>query len=149
MNKMNLTDKKLKVSANINMAYVINYLSKYCGYSTENAFAATVSTRAYRELMDLRTGFATAMCTDILFFVTEDLGIDPQETDEKIEQAFDIPEKLSYTVNITEAFREHTKIPTKSYYNYLKTHKIWSFVENNYEILAPLKKSEVFEKMKG
>lgn len=149
MTDMNLTDKKLKLSANINMAYVINYLNKYCGYSTEEAFLATVSTRAYRELMDLRTGFATAMGTDILFFVTEDLGIDPLDTDEKIEQAFNIPEKLIYTVNITEAFREITKIPTKSYYNYLKSHKIWSFVEKNYEILVPLKKSEVFEKMKG
>ena len=146
---MNLTPKKLKVSANINMAYVINYLSRYCNYSAQNAFLAFISTAAYRELMDFSTGFASAMGTDILFFAADDLGIDLAETDEKIEGAFDISEKLQYCVNICEGFREHTKISTKAYYKYIKTNNIWHYVEENYSSLAPLQKSEVFEKMKG
>ena len=146
---MNLTPKKLKVSANINMAYVINYLSKYCNYSTETAFVAFISTTAYRELMDFSTGFATAMGTDILFFAAEDLGIDLEETDAKIEGSFDISEKLQYCVNMSEGFRESTKISTSAYYKYLKTHKIWRFIEDNYTSLAPLQKSEVFDRIKN
>ncbi len=146
---MNLTPKKLKISANINMAYVINYLTLYCGYSTEKAFEAMISTIAYQELMDFSTGFATAMGTDILFFVAEDIGIDPDETDEKISKAFDIPEKLQYCVNMTEGFRESTKISTSAYYDFIRNHNIWNFVEYNYEILTPLKKADVFEKMKN
>lgn len=146
---MNLTPKKLKVSANINMAYVINYLSMYCNYSTEKAFTAFVSTRAYCELMDFSTGFATAMGTDILFFAAEDLGIDLAETDEKIENAFNISEKLQYCVNICEGFREHTKIYADAYYKYLKNHKIWRYIEDNYDSLSSLPKSEVFDKLKG
>ena len=146
---MNLTPKKLKVSANINMAYVINYLNMYCGYSCEEAFMAFVSTKAFCELMDLNTGFATAMGTDILFFTAEDLGIDVEETDEKIENAFNISEKLQYIVNMTESFRESINILPAAYYKYLKTHRIWYFVESNYDKLSPLQKSEVFEKMKG
>ena len=42
---MKLTPKKLKVSANINMAYVINYLNKYLNYSYERAFKEFIATQ--------------------------------------------------------------------------------------------------------
>ncbi len=145
---MQLTPKKLKVSANINMAYVINYLSLNCGYTNADAFYMFTKTHTYRELMDLRSTLCTALAPELLFMLEEETGINIPDDDDKLNDAFNIPEKLRYIVNITEALREALRLSPSSYAKYLKKHKIWEFTDDNYEQLSPLKREAAVSRLK-
>ena len=146
---MKLTEKKLRVSANINMAYVINYLSKYLGYSCEEAFLRFVSTQCFCELSDLRSGLCSAMSPEVLFIFEEDSSIAIPEDDDKISGAFDISEKLQYIVNMSEAFRIDMKISASKYPQYLKKHNIWKILEHEYDTLHTMKRDEVIKRLRG
>lgn len=140
---MKLTPKKLKVSANINMAYVINYLNKYLNYSYERAFNEFIATQCFFELADLRSGLCTAMSPDVLFLFEEDSNIELKEDDAKISGAFEIEPKLQYLVNMSEAFREEKRIKPEKYSEYISKHNIWHRLENEYEVLSAMKREEV------
>lgn len=142
---MKLTPKKLKVSANINMAYVINYLNKYLGYSLEDAFKKFIGTQCFCELADLRSGLCTAMPPEILFLFEEDCSIELNENDERISGAFEIEPKLQYLVNMSEAFREANNINQKKYPAYIEKHNIWRRLENEYESLSAMKREDVIK----
>lgn len=145
---MKLTQKKLKVSANINMAYVINYMHKFLNLSYEDSFKRFISTQCYYDLCDLNSGLCTAMSTDVLFLFEEDSQIPLNENDERLSKAFDIEPKLQYIVNMTQAFREAQKIPPHKFVKYIEKHNIWAILENNYEKLSPMKREAVFEYLK-
>lgn len=146
---MQLTEKKLRVSANINMAYVINYLSKYCGLTEDHAARLFISSRVYTELCNLHSGLCTAMAPEVLFMFADEKHIDIPENDDYINGAFYINDKLQYTVNIAEGFRADMKIPPKSFAAYLKKHDIWGYISGNYTSLSPLKRSEVFNHIRS
>lgn len=146
---MKLTPKKLKVSANINMAYVINYMHKFLGFSYEDAFKKFISAQCYNELCDLNSGLCTAMSPDVLFLFEEDSQIPLNENDDKISAAFDIDAKLQYIVNMTEAFREAEKISPKKFYAYISKNNVWKTLEDNYEKLSSLKREDVIKYLKG
>lgn len=142
---MKLTPKKLKVSANINMAYVINYLNKYLGYSLEKAFKEFINTQCFRELADLKSGLCTAMPPEVLFLFEEDSRIELKENDERISGAFEIEPKLQYLVNMSEAFREEKNIAPEKYPQYIAKHNIWRRLENEYTTLSAMKRDDVIK----
>lgn len=142
---MKLTPKKLKVSANINMAYVINYLNKYLGYSLEDAFKEFISTQCFCSLADLRSGLCAAMSPDVLFIFEEDSGIKLNEDDERISGAFEISTKLQYLVNMSEAFREAKNIRPEKYPSYISKHNIWRMLENEYNVFSAMKREDVIK----
>ena len=142
---MKLTPKKLKVSANINMAYVINYLNKYLGYSLEDAFKKFIGTQCFCELVDLKSGLCTAMSPDVLFIFEEDSGIKLNENDERISGAFEIDMKIQYIVNMSEAFRESKNIRPEKYPAYIEKHNIWSRLENEYTTFSAMKREDVIK----
>ena len=103
---MQFTPKKLKVTANITMAYIINYLNKYCSMPLENAFSSFVSSETYRTLMNLKSGLCLEMAPDVLFMYMDEMKLSVKDDDiESFHEAFNISEILQYTVNMSEAFR--------------------------------------------
>lgn len=144
---MQLTDKKLKVSANINMAYVINYLNMFMGYSRCDAFLLFTSSEVYKELADLRSGLCTAIAPELLFMLEDEKQLNISENDSCIEAAFEISPELQYTVNISEAVRYALKLTPEKYSLYKKKKDIWLFAEANYGTLSPLKRDECIKRI--
>lgn len=142
-----MTDKKLRVCANINIAYIINYLNKYCNYSQCNAFYIFIKSKTYAELTDLHSGLCTAIAPEILFMFADEYSINIPEDDDKINEAFNISERLQYIVNITEAFRYNTKLSLSEYIKYAINNSIWEYIDKNYNMLSPLKRDDVIKKI--
>lgn len=147
---MQFTPKKLKVTANITMAYIINYLNKYCSMPLENAFSSFVSSETYRTLMNLKSRLCLEMAPDVLFMYMDEMKLSVKDDDmESFHEAFNISEILQYTVNMSEAFREHLKIDTKNYPSFIKKNKVWEYIYQNYSNLCRLPKNEFFEVLKN
>jgi hypothetical protein len=147
---MQFTPKKLKVTANITMAYIINYLNKYCSMPLENAFSSFVSSETYRTLMNLKSRLCLEMAPDVLFMYMDEMKLSVKDDDmESFHEAFNISEILQYTVNMSEAFREYLKIDTKNYPSFTKKNKVWAYIYQNYSNLCRLPKNEFFEVLKN
>lgn len=145
---MQFTPKKLKVMANITMAYIINYLNKYCSLALEEAFSAFIKSQTYRALMNLKSELCLEMAPDVLFMYADESGTDiDADNFDSFNDAYTISDRLQYTVNMSEAFREKHKINTSQYPSFIKKHKAWEYIYTNYEDLCGFPKEKFFSEL--
>ena len=138
----------MKVTANITMAYIINYMNRYCSVSLEKAFCDFAASKTFVGLMYLKSRICLEIAPEVLFMYADECGLELNEDDfDSFNDAYDIPDKLQYTVNMSEAYREFKGISTKEYGAYLKSHRLWPLIYDNYNTLSSFNKSDFLAKL--